>query len=677
MKNQIQYIALALLIVLSASSFSVKAQNTPKKLTGTMIFKQGADCDSENTLAKAFDGNLQTYYHSCGGITSGNWVGLDLGKKHVITAVSYAPRIQNNDYVERLQLGIFEGANEADFSDAIPFFIIPNITLERLITREVNSSRGFRYVRFIFPVSQEGGKSSYISELGFYGYEGDGNDSSLPQLTNLPTISIRTVNGQGIEDKVNYVKGVITIVYDNGTKIFTDSLEIRGRGNNSWTHPKKPYRIKLANSTRLMGLPAKARNWTLINNYGDKTLMRNMVAFDFSKRLEMPYTSPASPVDVVLNGDYKGCYQLCDHIDVRKNRVDIEEMNPTDLTGGYMVEIDAYAGSEPKMFVSSNYGIPVTIKYPGDDEITLQQEQYIETHFNKFAASVAGNNFANPQTGFRKYLDIETFLRHFMVGEYAGNTDTYWSVRMTKKRNDDKFYFGPVWDYDLGFENDHRTYPVNDKDEWICFYTGGLNHNGEWQDGTSAAGNTRALIKRILSDEEASKRLTEIYSYYRDRNIISQEVLTQVVDSCEQLLEQSQNLNFKRWRIMNQRVHENPVIHGSYDAEVDNVRNYVSDRIAWMDRKLNYIPNPVPNPTPDSNNVVTDPAKVYAWTGKNTIYLNMAENNTVSITNLSGEVIRTEHLSSGSYHFTVNSGAYVISIVDQIGNKQNYKCIVP
>jgi hypothetical protein len=104
---------------------------------------------------------------------------------------------------------------------------------------------------------------------------------------------------------------------------------------------------------RLLGLPADAKSWTLINSYGDKTLMRNLLAFDFSRRIEMPYTSPAEAVDVVLNGDYKGCYQLCDHIEVREKRVEIEEMGPNDisgisLTGGYHLEINGILGSDRK-----------------------------------------------------------------------------------------------------------------------------------------------------------------------------------------------------------------------------------------------------------------------------------------------------------------------------------------
>lgn len=666
MKNRIQY----LFYIFSLFTASALSAQTPQELSGEMLSKL-QNCDSSHPLLHAFDGKLDTYYHSCANITSGDWIGLDLGKKHVISSIAYAPRI-DNDYRERIQLGIFEGANEPDFGDAIPLFIVSGPAERELTVRQINCSRAFRYVRFIFPAARQSGKSSYVSELKFYGYESEGDESRLPQLTNLPTISIRTVDARDITSKEEYVKGVISIVYADGTKFYTDSLDIRGRGNNSWSHPKKPYRIKLANSTRLMGLPAKARNWTLINNYGDKTLMRNIVAFDFSRRLEMPYTSPAEAVDVVLNGDYKGCYQLCDHIDVRKNRVDIDEMSPTDLTGGYHIEIDAYASSEKNWFTSSAYGIPVTIKDPGDADLTSAQKNYIESHFNKMVSAAQSSNYKNAQTGFRKYMDMETFLRHFLVGEYAGNTDTYWSVRMYKQRNDDKFYFGPSWDFDLGFENDHRTYPINNKTEWICFYTGGTV-DGSWQNGSSAAGGTRDFVRRIFSDDAVVEQLREIYSYYRDRNIISGEALTQVVDSCSAMLELAQDLNFKRWNIMNVKVHENPVVHGSYEAEVENVRNYVSNRVEWMDCKLNYIPSAIPNGVYEQQTGVN--AKI--WTNKNFIYLNSQDIFRVTISDISGKILRQETLCAGSYGLPMNAGIYLVTLRNGQGETKTYKCVVP
>ncbi len=656
-----------LLFFLFILVFTVKTENISQELSGDIIFYDKCN-NTQNPVRNAFDGNLNTYFSSCAPF--GNWIGLDLKEKYIITKIVYAPRmdvVSGSDYRERLRLGVFEGANNPDFGDAVTLFVIPGNAERKLTEQEIACTKAFRYLRFVFPYAQDVNKSSYMSELKFYGYKGVGDHTKLPQITNLPTISIHTVDGRDVDSKVNYVKGIISLVYDNGTKFYTDSLEIRGRGNNSWTHPKKPYRIKLAKSVNLMELPAKARNWTLINNYGDKTLMRNILAFDFSRRLEMPYTSPSEAVDVVLNGDYKGCYQLCDHIDIRKNRVDIEEMSTADLTGGYMLEIDAYAYNsetpEPKKFTSTRYNIPVAIKYPADDEIVLAQEQYIASHFNKLADAVNSSQYKDAQYGFRKYLDEESFIRHFLVGEFSGNTDTYWSVRMWKSRTDDKFYLGPVWDFDLGFDNDNRTYPINTKanqsNEWLCF-----------SGGSSAAGSTREFVRRIMSDEKMLLRLKEIYSYYRDRKIISKDTLLKIVDDNAELLNQSQALNFKRWPIMNLSVHQNPVVWGSYQAEVGNVRNYVANRLDWMDKKLTYTP---------TNRELPVVPKISLTTDKNRIFLNNqsgSEACRVQIADVCGTII-TERTYITDFTYEVRSGVYIVVVTDHNAQQYTFKCLVP
>ena len=324
--------------------FCVSAYSqTSQKLTpdGTTIKITGTNVAEGH---KVFDKKFDTYYAANGNYT---WVGLDLGEPHVITQIAYSPRI---NYGKRLETGVFEGANKPDFSDAILLYMIPaEIANNRLTSTNISNSRGFRYVRYITPRDGE----CNISELEFHGYKGAGNDSKLSQITNIPDIIIKTENNQSITSKETYLNGTISIVSDDGEQFYTSEIEIRGRGNASWGFDKKPYRIKLKEKTKLLGFPADARNWTLISNFGDKTLMRNLLAFDLSSRLRMPYTPSGRPVNVYLNGEYKGCYQLCDHIDVRKERVDIKEMKVTDtagteLTGGYFIEIDAYAETEDK-----------------------------------------------------------------------------------------------------------------------------------------------------------------------------------------------------------------------------------------------------------------------------------------------------------------------------------------
>ena len=252
------------------------------------------------------------------------------------------------------------------------------------------------------------------------------------------------------------------------------------------------------------------------------------------------------------------------------NRVDIDEMTPDDisgenLTGGYLIEVDAYASDE-RLWFTSTKGTPVTIKSPDEDIITNEQIDYIEQRYN------------NMESSWRSTLDLNTFLRHFLVGELTGNTDTYWSVYMYKKRSDNMLYTGPVWDFDLAFENDNRTYPINSHSNYI--YTHG-----------SYTGYMRSLVNAILANKNAKQQLYDIWKNARESGLTEQRLIA-YIDSLEETLEQSQALNFIRWPIMNQYVHQNPVLWGSYEAEVENVRRYVRERLVWIDNKLGYTYDP-------------------------------------------------------------------------------------
>ena len=515
-----------------------------------------------NTCKNAFDGDLNTFFASYD--RSYTWAGLDLGNAHVITRVGWSPR---NDGLgeDRVILGVFEGANSPDFMDALPLYLITEKgRIGQMSYADVNCSRGFRYVRYVGPSNAR----CNIAELEFYGHEGTGDDSHLFQVTNLPTVSIHTKDGVIPYDKEHEIVSQLTIISDNGTKLLSEPGTTRERGNASRDFPKKPYRIKFNEKQHVLDAPAKAKKWTLINNYGDKTLMRNLLAFELSKRLGMLYTPYGTAVDVLLNGEYKGCYQLCDQIQVHKGRVEVTEMTPKDndgvaLTGGYLIEIDAYANREKSWF-TSNAGNPVTIKSPSEDSITSQQKAYIKNFFNSMEWDMEG------------YLDMNTFLRHFLVGELSGNTDTYWSVFMYKNRNEDMLYTGPVWDFDLAFDNDYRTYPVNNKSDYI------------YRSGGSCAGDMKNFVDNVIFlIRSTQQELVDIWDKTRHSGL-TEENLVDWIDQMEAKLAASQKLNFMRWPIMNTGVHMNPRIWGSYAAEVDNVRSFMKERLAWMDRRLDY-----------------------------------------------------------------------------------------
>ena len=381
---------------------------------------------------------------------SRSWVGLDLGSPHVITHVGW--RLKSNSSGNgSMVLGLFEGSNREDFMDAIPLYMITEEGVADQFTyADVQVSRGFRYVRWCAPADSK----ADIADIEFYGDPGEGDDSRFYQLTNLPTLSYHTYSGIEPYDKVHELESEMCIIYDGGTRLQEYPILARERGNGSRYElfKKRPYRIKFNDGKSHHMLkdsplqsPAKSKKWTLIPNWRDKSLMRNNIAFEMSRRLGLSYTPWIQNVDVIVNGEYKGNYQLCDQITVDPNRVNITEMESGDIdepniTGGYLLEITS-PGGETYHF-NSSMGIPVDVKSPDSDDITSEQFSYIRNAFNEMESRLWSSNYRDSTEGYRSRLDLQNFLRYFLVGEFAGNTDAMWSLYVYKGREDNLFHFG-------------------------------------------------------------------------------------------------------------------------------------------------------------------------------------------------------------------------------------------
>ena len=563
---------LFVLIVSSVLHAYNSAEDRP--LEGTMIFS-----GTESKAALAFDGDPATYY-STNAETFG-WVGLDLGQPYVITRIDYTPA-PGGQGADRALLSLFEGANSPDFMDAVPLHLISEKPLRGTSTTAyINVSRGFRYVRYVGGA----GSYSYIAELTFHGHAGEGDDSQFYQVTNLPTLSVHvqdnilpTVRGEDFESRS-------LLIYEGGTMIQDYPILFRVRGNYSSTHENKAFRMKYndGKSHHVMRggsneSPTKCKKYVLINSYRDKTLMRNPVAWCMSKRAQMQWTPWSQVVDLLVNGCYWGTYTLADAVSVDPNRIDITEMTEWDvedefITGGYFVEVDNNAGREPYHF-NSNYGNPISVHEPDEEVMQYQQFQYIRNAWNNMEDIVFSADYADPELGMRSVLDMETFIRHILTSEFNGNTDMLCQVFLYKERGDDHFYVGPVWDADLALENDQTTYPANERMDW----TYKVRDTGNWTQ----------FVDRVLSDPSAFAYMQEMWARLRKAGRFEPNDVAADVDSLREIVRASAQLNFMRWPYLNQWLSLNPEVPGSWEAEVDRVRNFVRDRVDWMDTMLSY-----------------------------------------------------------------------------------------
>lgn len=565
----------SLLYVLVASSI-LYAYNSSVDLPieGTVI------CSGTASRALlAFDDDASTYYSTSSSALQ--WVGLDLGEPHVITRIDYTPA-PGSQGAERVVLGVFEGANSPDFMDAMPLYLISERPANGSVnTVYVNVSRGFRYVRYV------GSTGSYcnIAELKFHGHAGAGDDSQFYQVTNLPTLSVHVRDNILPTNRGEDFESQSVLIYEGGTMIQEYPILFRVRGNYSSTHENKAFRMKYndGSSHHVMKggsneSPAKCKKWVLINSYRDKTLMRNPVAWAMSKRAQMQWTPWSQVVDLIVNGDYRGTYTLADAVSVDSKRINITEMTEWDvddefITGGYYVEVDNNASSEPYWF-NSSHGNPITVHDPDEDIIQPQQFQYIQNTWNAMENTVFGADYADPEKGMRSVLDMETFIRHILTSEFNGNTDMLCQVFFYKERGDDHFYVGPIWDAELALENDQTTYPANERMDW----TYKVRETGHWI----------SFVDRVLSDPSAFAYMQEMWAKLRRAGNFDPDGVAADVDSLRREIRASAQLNFMRWPYLNQWLSLNPAVPGSWEAEVDRVRDFVRDRVDWMDTMLSY-----------------------------------------------------------------------------------------
>lgn len=271
--------------------------------------------------------------------------------------------------------------------------------------------------------------------------------------TNVPTIFINIENNAEVVQKDVYLNAKIRM---EGYEMFDDFAEtdvtIKGRGNSTWNMEKKPYRLKFAKKQTLCGL-AKAKNYCLIANFIDCTMMRNTIALKLGQMLGMPYTNHSIPVNVVINGTYRGAYMLTEKIGINGASVDVDE------TEGILFEMDSNY-DEPYKFHSSKFYLPVMVKDPDFVELYEADPNFgtpasnlekwkAQFHAMEGTLSTSGA----PSDEFENQMDIESLVKYMLVYNFTGNQEPGHpkSVYMYKANTDDKFHMGPLWDFDWAY----------------------------------------------------------------------------------------------------------------------------------------------------------------------------------------------------------------------------------
>lgn len=405
--------------------------------------------------------------------------------------------------------------------------------------------------------------------------------------TNLPTIYINTFDGKGITSKTTYVYAKMVYMDEESHITQWDTIQIRGRGNSTWGLNKKPYRIKFLKKQRLLGSEkANAKSWTLLANAADKTLIRNALASAYSEFSALPFSPSYKFVDLVLNDTYMGNYQISDQIDIKKKRVNIVEQDvplaeDADISGGYLLEVDGFR--DGNYFTTSVYNVPIRIHSPDEDEIVASQNQYIRDYINHFENRLRANTFSDAEKGYRAIVDSTTLVDWFLGTEITANIDGYYSTYFYKDQNDSLIYWGPMWDYDIAFNNDYRM----------------QREQGLWTTAHSLMtdigyGQTKLWINRMWQDPWFSRLVNRRYHELLDKGLV--DYLYQKIDSLTQLLSRSIQLNYEKWGI-NQRTYHEIVLYSSYDQYVTDLKDFISEHCDYL--KEAFADRRPPEPTPD------------------------------------------------------------------------------
>ena len=498
--------------------------------------------------------------------------------------------------------------------------------------------------------------------------------------TNLPIILLDTY-GQIILDnpRITATMSVIDNGFGNTNHVTDPSTDYNGkvsieiRGSTSQQYPKKAYGFSTVDSLGinlnypLMGMPAE-HDWILYAPYPDKTMMRNTLTYYLANNMGH-YASRTKFAELVINGKYRGVYELQEKIKRDSNRVSIATLLPIDtlgdeLTGGYIIKVDKVTGSSTETF-TSNFDPEVYFQYhdPQDIDLMPSQKNYIMSYVDSFETALNSPNFADTSIGFRKYASEKSFIDFFLLQELGRTVDGYRSscfLHKNKNSNGGKLKMGPMWDFNLSFGNaDYCS--AYDSTGWqyqfnsIC--TGFVPHVPFWWD-------------RLLQDTLFSNHVRCRWNDLRS-NLLSTTHINHWIDSVANLLDQSQQRNYALWPILGIYVNWEYYVGLTYQDEIDYLKMWIEKRSIWMDNHLPVNPNcnPLPVHVPEALHLSTMCVVPNPSSGNFTVKFNKnISKGHLQVYNLLGEKVLEEPINQTSQFNLVltnmPTGIYLLKVMD-------------
>ena len=416
----------------------------------------------------------------------------------------------------------------------------------------------------------------------------------------------------------------------DGAGAFPDMEEtpitIRGRGNSSWSNSpnsKNPYRIKFPEKVKPFGM-TKGKNWVLLANKQSNSMTTNAIAMKIADMVESAACNHIIPVELYVNGEYRGSYNFTEKIGFANNSINVE-----DEANAALIEMDSYY-DEIYKFKSSIYNLPVNVKAPDftdPDEVTNLSFEDIKDSFNDMVANVR-----NGEHEFS--IDVDKLVRAMLVTDLTRNTETQhpksWNVYNPDLLADSAWVFGPVWDFDwsYGYEG-HSQYFVYDADRTLLAY--------------SNTGNT--FFKAIWNGSEVVKK-----AYYKLwTQFLQRDCLGELIEFCDDYLAYTE-----------QSFMHNATMWGDgrgYQTITNNAKNWLTKRANWIYQNLT--PYDLNDDIDDPSYDIDNPSGEEDFGQPDRIDLAKVVNKPIDVYTLQGIRVRT-HVPYIKYSEGLMPGIYVV-----------------
>lgn len=388
-----------------------------------------------------------------------------------------------------------------------------------------------------------------------------------PEELYVPVVKVVVENNAEIDSKDEYKNAEITI--SKGYEvILSASGRIKGRGNATWGYDKKPYKIKFDEKQGFWGL-APNKDWVLLAEYCDKSLMRTPYMCELAQTAGLPYPIHYRHVQLYVNGDYMGMYILADQVEKKKNRVDIED-------DGFLFENDNYFWNEPLHFMTDYREYWYTFKYPDpeDGEIVSGDASFnfITGFMNDFESALYGDDFKNPETGYRKYIDVPTFAKWFLVQELTANLEP--NMYYVLPSRDAKLQIGPVWDaeWSMGL-----AYRADEYSGWESLPAEPDRYQQIW--------SKWKYFGRLFEDEYFVDAVRQEWESLQLKLPAFKEKMAEVADN----IKEEQKKNYEKWNTLGWNVSVGLIRFDTWEEEVQYVTDFFNDRVEWLDNLLDTL----------------------------------------------------------------------------------------